>query len=203
MSEHHHDHAETSLAFEIVETAMRELLIEKGVVGPDDVQQQIDHDEQLTPENGARFVARFWSNPAYREHALADGKAAAEELGLDMNVAPDLMILENTDRVHHVTVCTLCSCSPTFVIGPPPAWYKGPTYRKRVVHDPRGVLREFGTELPEDIEVRVVDTTTETRYLVVPRRPVGTEGWSEEQLAKLVTRESLFGVQEALGASQV
>lgn len=197
MSEHHHDHADISLEFEIVETAMRELLIDKGIIDADDVQQQIERDEQLTPENGARLVARFWSDPAYRERALADGKAAAEELGLDMNVAPDLVILENTDKVHHVTVCTLCSCSPTFVIGPPPAWYKGATYRKRVVRDPRGVLREFGTELPEDTEVRVVDTTTETRYLVVPKRPAGTENWSETQLASLVSRESLFGVQEA------
>ena len=198
-----HDHTghpphEASREFEILETAMRELLIESGVISAEDVQAQMEKDANIRPENGARIVARFWSDPAYRERALADGKAAAAELGIDMNVAPDLVMLENTPKLQHVTVCTLCSCSPMFVIGPPPAWYKGTAYRKRVVRDPRGVLAEWDNILPDDVEVRVVDVTTETRYLVIPVRPAGTEGWSEEELAKLVTRDSMFGVEQAL-----
>lgn len=197
-----HDHTEThpsevSPEFEIIETAMRELLIEKGVITEDDVTTQMAKDERIGPENGARIVARFWSDPAYRERALADGSAAAAETGLDMNVAPELVLLENTPQLQHVTVCTLCSCSPMFVIGAPPAWYKSTTYRKRVVRDPRGVLAEWGTHLPDEVEVRVVDVTTETRYLVIPVRPEGTEGWSEEDLAKLVTQDSMFGVEQA------
>ncbi|MCH8887326.1 MAG: nitrile hydratase subunit alpha [SAR324 cluster bacterium] len=201
MSDHGHtEHhpPEASPEFEIIETAMRELLIEKGVFSADDVNNQMEKDEQIRPENGARIVARFWSDPAFRERALADGKAAAAETGLDLNVAPDLVMLENTPQLQHVTVCTLCSCSPMFVIGPPPDWYKSTTYRKRVVRDPRGVLAEWNNVLPEDMEVRVVDVTTETRYLVIPLRPEGTEGWSEEELAKLVTRDSMFGVEQAL-----
>jgi nitrile hydratase len=206
MSDHTHDPGEghggghgplVSLEFEIVETAMRELLIEQGVISEERFEHQLAFDDRLTPDNGARLVARFWSDPAFRERALTDGKAAAEEIGLDMNVAPDLVFLENTPSLQHVVVCTLCSCSPTFVNGPPPAWYKGPVYRRRVVRDPRGVLKEWGTELGEEVEVRVTDTTTETRYLVVPVRPAGTEGWSEERLAALVTRDSMFGVEQA------
>lgn len=203
-----HDHTEhhppeASPEFEIIETAMRELLIEKGVISADDVNRQLERDEQIRPENGARIVARFWSDSAYRERALADGKAAAAEIGLDMNVAPDLVMLENTSKLQHVTVCTLCSCSPMFVIGPPPAWYKSTTYRKRVVRDPRGVLAEWDTILPNEVEVRVVDVTTETRYLVIPVRPEGTEGWSEVDLAKLVTRDSMFGVEQARRPGEV
>jgi nitrile hydratase len=199
MSDRSHEdaHRGASLEFEIIETAMRELLIEKGIVSEAELQRQEEEDEKKTPENGARIVAKFWSDPAFRERALADGKAAAAETGLDMNVAPDLVFLENTPSLHHVTVCTLCSCSPTFVLGPPPSWYKGTVYRKRVVRDPRGALKEFGTELPEDVEVRVVDVTTETRYLVIPVRPSGSEGMSEEELARLVNRESMFGVRLA------
>ncbi len=195
-----HDHTghhppEASPEFEIIETAMRELLIEKGVISADDVSQQMERDQNIRPENGARIVARFWSDPAYRERALADGKAAAAETGLDMNVAPDLVMQENTPKLQHVTVCTLCSCSPMFVIGPPPAWYKSTNYRKRVVRDPRGVLAEWDTILPDEVEIRVVDVTTETRYLVIPVRPEGTEGWSEDDLARMVTRDSMFGVE--------
>ena len=203
-----HDHTghhppEASPEFEIIETAMRELLIEKGVISENDVNTKIKAVENIRPENGARIVARFWSDPAYRERALADGKTAAAEIGLDMNVAPDLVMLENTPELQHVTVCTLCSCSPMFVIGPPPAWYKSITYRKRVVRDPRGVLAEWNNILPGEVEVRVVDVTTETRYLVIPVRPEGTEGWSEEELAKLVTRDSMFGVEQALRPGEV
>lgn len=192
-----HTHHGYGVPFEVVETALRELLHEKGVLSEAELAAQLERDAARTPENGARFIARFWSDPAFAERARQDPKAAAAELGFDLTVAPGLELLENTDRVHHVVVCTLCSCSPTFLIGPPPAWYKGPTYRKRVVRDPRGVLREFGTELGDEVEVRVVDTTTETRYLVIPPRPAGTEGWSEEALAGLVNRESMFGVTHA------
>ncbi len=203
-----HDHTghhppEASPEFEIIETAMRELLIEKGVIGADDVDKQMEADKNIRPENGARIVARFWSDPAFRTRALVDGKAAAAEIGLDMNVAPDLVMLENTPKLQHVTVCTLCSCSPLFVIGPPPAWYKSPNYRKRVVRDPRGVLAEWNNNLPGEVEVRVVDVTTETRYLVIPVRPEGTEGWSEEDLARLVTRDSMFGVEQARRPGEV
>ncbi len=205
MSEHAHGHhhRDYEVEFEIIETAMRELLLAKGVITEDELQHQLADDERRTPENGARFVARFWSDPAFAERARKDAKAAAAELGFDLTVAPGLELLENTDTVHHAVVCTLCSCSPTFLIGPPPAWYKGPVYRKRVVRDPRGVLREFGTELPESVALKVIDTTTETRYLVIPRRPEGTEGWSEERLARLVSRESLYGVQQALAPGQL
>jgi nitrile hydratase len=209
MSEHHghdphgHDHPEGHehrgyhVPFEVVETALRELLQTKGVITAAELQAAIEAEERRTPENGARFIARFWSDPAFAARARRDAKAAAAELGFDLTVAPGLQVLENTDAVHHVTVCTLCSCSPTFLIGAPPAWYKGSTYRKRVVRDPRAVLAEWGTHVPDRTELRVVDTTTETRYLVIPKRPPGTEGWSEQRLARLVTRDSMYGVEPA------
>lgn len=203
MSEHHehehgaegHEHRGYGVPFEVVETAMRELLEAKGVITAAELEQTLDDEAHRTPENGARFVARFWSDPAFAERARADAKAAAAELGFDLTVAPGLELLENNEAVRHVTVCTLCSCSPTFLIGPPPAWYKGPIYRKRIVRDPRAVLAEWGTQVSDTTELRVVDTTTETRYLVIPQRPPGTENWSEERLARLVTRDSLFGVE--------
>jgi len=203
MSDHsHHSHPEGQqhrgygVPFEVVETAMRELLQAHGVITAAELDQAIADEDARTPENGARFVARFWSDPGFAERARRDAKAAAAELGLDLTVAPELELLENTDDTHHVTVCTLCSCSPTFLIGPPPAWYKGGPYRKRIVREPRAVLAEWGTHLPERTALRVVDTTTETRYLVIPKRPAGTEGWSEERLARLVTRDSLYGVEQ-------
>ncbi len=199
MSDHHHpeghEHHGYKVAFELVETAMRELLIEQGVITAAELDETIAVEERKTPDNGARFVARFWADPAFAARARTDAKAAAAELGFDLTVAPGFELLENDAQVHHVLVCTLCSCSPTFLIGPPPDWYKGPVYRKRVVRDPRAVLQEFGTELPESTELRVVDTTTETRYMVIPPRPPGTEGWSEERLAALVNRESLYGTR--------
>ncbi|HKI96908.1 MAG TPA: nitrile hydratase subunit alpha [bacterium] len=203
MSEHHdhaegHEHRGYGVPFEVVETAMRELLQTKGIITAAELAQSIVDEDARTPENGARFVARFWSDPAFAGRARADAKAAAAELGFDLTVAPGLELLENTDAVRHVTVCTLCSCSPTFLIGPPPAWYKGTTYRKRIVRDPRAVVAEWGTHVPDSTELRVVDTTTETRYLVIPQRPAGTDGWSEERLARLVTRDSLFGVEDPL-----
>jgi nitrile hydratase len=211
MSGHHghdHDHAEGNLhrgygvPFEVVETALRELLHAQGVVSEAELADMLALEGRRRPENGARLVARFWADPAFAARARADAKAAAAELGFDLTVAPGLELLENTDAVHHVVVCTLCSCSPTALIGPPPDWYKGVEYRKRVVRDPRGVLHEWGADPPDTTEVRVVDTTTETRYLVIPRRPAGTAGWSEERLARLVTRDSLYGVEEAREAGE-
>ena len=147
-----------------------------------------------TPADGARVVARAWVDPAYKERLLADGRAAARELGIDPGPAPVLVAVENTDRVHHMVVCTLCSCYPRGLLGPPPDWYKSLPYRSRAVSDPRGVLAEFGTTLDDDVELRVLDSTADMRYLVIPRRPDGTEDLTEDELAALVTRDSMIGV---------
>ena len=204
----HHDHSHDPHApieeaggptteHEILEIALRELLIEKGVFTPADLNSQIEDDASRTPAQGARFVARYWSDPGFRERALANGKKAAAEIGINVNVAPDLAIVENTPDLHHVIVCTLCSCYPTAILGSPPAWYKSKAYRARLVKNPREVLAEFGTTLPDNAELRVVDSTAEIRYLVVPARPEGTEHLNEEQLAELVTRDSMIGVTQA------
>jgi nitrile hydratase len=200
---HGHRHRQYGVPMEVVETALRELLAAKGIIDPERLRHTEEALERRRPENGARFVARFWSDPAFAARARADAVAAAAELGYDLSTGPELVVLENDARVHHVTVCTLCSCSPTNLIGSPPAWYKGEAYRRRVVRDPRGVLAEWGTHLPASTELRVVDTTTETRYLVIPQRPAGTEGWSEERLAKLVTWDSMYGVELPLEPAQV
>jgi nitrile hydratase alpha subunit len=181
----------------LLEMAVRELLIEKGVFTAADVTRQIDDMDSRTPAQGARLVARFWTDARFRELALRDGKAAARALGIGMISAPELAILENTPDLHHVVVCTLCSCYPRDVLGVPPAWYKSKEYRSRVVADPRGVLKEFGTILPETTEIRVVDSTADLRYLVVPVRPQGTERLSEAQLSELVSRDSMIGVAPA------
>jgi nitrile hydratase len=182
------------LNFLLLEMAVRELLVEKGVFSAQDVTREIEDMDARVPMAGQRLVARFWTDAAFRAEALRDGKAAAESMGVDLSVAPQLAILENTPRLHHVVVCTLCSCYPRAVLGLPPAWYKSADYRSRVVREPRAVLEEFGLKLPASVEVRVVDSTAEMRYLVVPVRPAGTEGLSAEQLAELVTRDSMIGV---------
>jgi nitrile hydratase len=182
------------LNFLLLEMAVRELLVEKGVFAAEDVMRQIEDQDARVPMGGQRMVARFWTEPEFRRQALADGKAAAEAMGIDMSVAPALVVLENTSRLHHVVVCTLCSCYPRAVLGLPPAWYKSKDYRSRVVREPRAVLEEFGVALPTDVEIRVVDSTADMRYLVVPVRPADTEGLSAEQLAGLVTRDSMIGV---------
>ncbi len=207
MSEHGHDHAEHLPVTEgdepvtehhILEAAIRELLIEKEVIAAAELNRVIEALETRTPALGAKIVARMWTDPEYRELALKDGKAAAEqELGIDLVQAPDLIVLENQPRLHHVVVCTLCSCYPTQVLGASPTWYRSKAYRARVVQEPRAVLSEFGTELPGDVEIRVVDSTAEVRYLVVPMRPSGTEGMSREELEALVNRDSLIGVTQA------
>jgi len=178
--------------------ALEELLVEKGVVSREDVRAHVDWLVSRTPADGARLVARAWVDPAFKTRLLADARAAALELGLDPGPSPIVAAVENTDEVHHMVVCTLCSCYPRALLGPPPAWYKSLAYRSRAVSDPRGVLREFGLELAEGVELRVLDSTADLRYLVLPRRPAGCEAMSEEELVGLVTRDSMIGVAEPL-----
>jgi nitrile hydratase len=180
--------------YALLERAVRELLIAKGVFAADDLRRQIDLTDSRNPSQGARLVARAWTDPAFKQRLLADAKKAAAEIGVDCSNAPDVVVLENTPKRHHLVVCTLCSCYPKAILGIPPAWYKSVEYRARAVKDPRGVLAEFGTALEHNVEVRVVDSTADLRYLVLPMRPAGTEGWSEEKLAALVTRDSMIGV---------
>lgn len=186
----------------LLERALRELLIEKGIFNAADIQRQIETTESRTPELGAKVVAHAWVNPDYKRALLVDAKSAIEGfLGIDLNLTPDLVVVENTPKLHHVICCTLCSCYPKAVLGIPPAWYKSTEYRSRVVAEPRAVLREFGTALADDIEIRVVDSTADTRYIVLPLRPAHTEGMNEAQLSRLVTRDSLIGVMPALEPS--
>jgi nitrile hydratase subunit alpha len=179
--------------YQALEIAVRELLVGKGIVSADDVRRAVEAMDARTPAQGARVVARAWTNPAYKARLLADGTAAVRELGIDM-ATTRLIVVENTPALHNLVVCTLCSCYPRMVLGLPPDWYKSRAYRSRAVREPRAVLREFGTELPPGMAVRVHDSTADMRYLVLPERPAGTEGWSEEQLAQLVTRDSMIGV---------
>ncbi len=206
MSDHHHDHDhphdhepitngdEPAAATRV--RALEELLVEKGVIRREDVREGVDWLVSRSPADGARLVARAWVDPEFKQLLLADARAAALELGLGTGPAPVLVALENTDEVHHLVVCTLCSCYPRGLLGPPPDWYKSLPYRSRAVSDPRGVLREFGLDLGDDVELRVVDSTADIRYLVVPARPQGTEGMSEDELAALVTRDSMIGVAQ-------
>ena len=202
MSDHDHDHPHEPVTTEgepaaaARARALERLLVEKGVVSREDVRRAIDWLVSRSPADGARLVARAWLDPAYKERLLADAREAALELELDPGSSPVVIALENTDAVHHLVVCTLCSCYPRALLGPPPDWYKSLSYRSRAVSDPRGVLTEFGVELDEDVEVRVVDSTADVRYLVIPRRPVGTEAMSEDELAALVTRDSMIGVAQ-------
>jgi nitrile hydratase len=181
--------------------AIRDLLLEKKILTPQDIQEQIDYQEQRSPANGARIVARAWSDPAFKARLIADPKAACAEMGIDATSLNEFVVLENTEKVRHIVVCTLCSCYPSPILGRPPDWYKSLNYRSRAVNDPRGVMREFGQDVGSDVEVRVHDSTADIRYLVLPLRPRGTEKMSEAQLAKLVTRDSMIGVVDALPAS--
>ena len=176
--------------------ALEELLVEKGVIRREDVRAGIDWLVSRSPADGARLVARAWVDPEFKRRLLGDAREAALELGLDPGPSPVVVAVENTDAVHHVVVCTLCSCYPRALLGPPPDWYKSLAYRSRTVADPRGVLTEFGVELGELVELRVLDSTADIRYLVIPRRPVGTEELSEDELAALVTRDSMIGVAQ-------
>jgi nitrile hydratase len=174
--------------------ALESLLVEKGLVDPAALDAIVDHFEhKVGPRNGARVVARAWTDPAYKARLMTDATAAIAELGYSGGQGDHMIVVENTPQVHNVVVCTLCSCYPWPVLGLPPVWYKSSPYRSRVVIDPRGVLREFGTELPADTEVRVWDSTAEIRYLVLPERPADTEGLDEDALAALVTRDGMIG----------
>ena len=192
MSEH--DHSPLS-DIELRVRSLESLLVEKGLVDPQALDVLIDtYETKVGPRNGARVVARAWTDPEYREWLLADAGAAIASLGYRGRQGEDMRVLVNTGQVHNLVVCTLCSCYPWTVLGLPPVWYKSPPYRARAVRDPRGVLADFGVELPAETEVRVWDSTAELRYLVLPRRPSGTEGMGEEELATLVTRDSMIGV---------
>ena len=180
--------------------AIRELLIEKGVLTQNDIQRQLDYMETKSPANGARLVARAWTDADFKARLLADPKKACAEMGIDATSMNEFVVLENTDSVRNLVVCTLCSCYPRPILGRPPDWYKSFNYRSRAVNDPRGIIREFGQDLADSVEVRVHDSTADIRYLVLPLRPPGTEHMSKEDLAKLVTRDSLVGVVDPLPA---
>lgn len=197
-----HDHSDQSQIdrpgyYDMLETAVRELLIERKLIGPDEIRQQIELLDSRTPALGAKIVARAWVDAAFRARLLADGRAACEELGISFYDDTGLIVLENTNKVHNLIVCTLCSCYPRPVLGLPPDWYKQKPYRARAVSEPRAVLSEFGTIIPEEVEIRVSDSTAMVRYLVLPMRPPGTEDYDEEQLAALVTRDTMIGVVPA------
>ncbi len=203
-SEHHHTghrHDHPGVADDITLSerarrmlAMEELLVQKGVIGPNDVQRVRDVIAARSPTDGARVVARAWIDPDFRRRLLKDPRAALAQMGFPPVSGAKLVLVENTEKVHHLVVCTLCSCYPTSLLGPPPDWYKSFAYRSRAVVDPRGVMREFGLEVSEQVEVRVVDSTADLRYLVLPLRPEGSEEMEEEDLVALVTRDSLVGV---------
>lgn len=204
---HGHPHAPITDGSESPEArrarALEELLVEKGVVTSEEVRARIDWLVSRTPADGARLVARAWVDEEFKLRLLADAREAALELGLDPGPSPVVVAVENTEQVHHLVVCTLCSCYPRALLGPPPAWYKSLTYRSRAVFDPRGVVREFGLELDPEVELRVLDSTADIRYLVLPRRPPGTEEMSEEELAGLITRDSMIGVADPLTPAAV
>jgi nitrile hydratase subunit alpha len=187
------DQDDTLTYWRAMEIAVRGLLIDKGIITADEVRRQVEEMDHRTPLQGARVVARAWTDPQYRELLLSDGNAACEQLGIDRGPYK-LVVVENSESVHNIIVCTLCSCYPRWLLGLPPDWYKSRNYRSRVVNTPREVLLEFGTPVPDDVTVRVHDSTADMRYLVLPRRPAGTEGWPEEKLAQLVTRDSMIGV---------
>jgi nitrile hydratase alpha subunit len=185
----------------LLQTAIRELLDEKGIITADALHRQIDYQDSLTPAIGGKIVAKAWLDPAFKKKLLADPlKTINESFELDITTPLDLVVLENTPTVHNVVVCTLCSCYPRMLLGIPPAWYKSIDYRARIVVEPRKVLAEFGTHLPEDVEVRVSDSTADLRFLVLPYQPAGTEGLSEAELADLVTRDSMIGTSLPLSA---
>ena len=208
--DHHHDHGDGAPYrhpprpdtddrigyYQAMEIAVRDLLIEKGVITAEDVRRAIEAMDARTPAQGGRIVARAWLDPAFKARLLADGNAAAAELGIDAGPYK-LIVVENTPKLHNMIVCTLCSCYPRMVLGLPPDWYKSRAYRSRAVREPRAVLREFGTAIPDNVELRVHDSTADCRYLVLPERPGGTEKMSEAELAALVTRDSMIGVARA------
>jgi nitrile hydratase len=195
--DHDHDHPGDERGppsdHEVLSRAMQELLEERGVVTAEQIRRRMEQFDKDFPTRGARVIAHAWVDGEFKKRLLADGKAACAEFGIDLE-ADRLIAVENTPEVHNVVVCTLCSCYPRALLGMPPTWYKSENYRKRVVRDPRGVLKEFGTVLPENVTVRVHDSNADMRYVVVPMRPRQTEGWDEERLARILTRDALVGV---------
>ena len=179
--------------FQLMEISLRELLVEKGVVTEEELAEEVEAMRKRGYERGARVVARAWVDRDYKQRLLEHGTKACEELGLEVP-ALKLLVVENTPEVHNAIVCTLCSCYPRMLLGIPPEWYKSRNYRSRMVREPRTVLAEFGLEIPERVAIRVHDSTADMRYLVLPLRPPGTEGWSEERLASIVTRDCMIGV---------
>ena len=197
VEDHVHDQPMSEVALRSV--AIEALLAEKGLLTADQVQQQVNLMDGRSPADGARVVARAWADPEFKARLLADSRSALAEMGINLpEETPHLTVVENTEDVHHLVVCTLCSCYPRMLLGRPPDWYKSLAYRARAVSDPRGVMAEFGTELADGVPVTVLDSTADMRYLVLPRRPAGTEGMSEEELASLVSRDSMIGVTDAL-----
>ena len=206
MSGDHHDHdhdhegmlEDQELSYRAKRSlAIQELLIDKGLMTRESIQHKMDIMASRSPTDGARIIARAWVDPDFKARLVADTRSAVAELGYILAPESQLAVMENTSSVHHIVVCTLCSCYPTSLLGPPPDWYKSFAYRSRAVSDPRGVMREFGLDLDESVEVRVVDSTADLRYVVLPVRPAGTEDMSEEELAKLVNRDSMIGVTNA------
>ena len=184
---------ETQGYYKRMQAAVEELLVLKGIVTREEIEREVEAMDGRDYRRGAKMVARAWVDPAYKARMLANGSAAAEELGL--SVGPlHLVVVENTPKVHNVIVCTLCSCYPRTLLGPPPPWYKSLEYRSRTVREPRKVLAEFGTRVPDDVQIRVHDSTADMRYMVLPMRPKGTEGWDEARLAGIVSRDSMIGV---------
>jgi nitrile hydratase len=193
--DHDHEHQEVPSDLTLRVKALESLLVEKGLVDPAALDALVDtYEHKVGPRNGARVVARAWTDPSYKQRLLEDASAAIGEFGFSGRQGEHMVVVENTPTVHNMVVCTLCSCYPWPVLGLPPVWYKSAPYRSRAVIDPRGVLREFGVEVPDDVEVRVWDSTAELRYLVLPERPAGTEKLSEDELAALVTRDAMVGV---------
>jgi nitrile hydratase len=200
--DHHHGHnhphdpievSEGAGEYEIMVHAIKELLIEKGVITGEDIRKTLEFMDTRTPALGAKVVARAWTDPEFKKRLLANGTAAVAEMGIPMGDA-ELIVVENSKDVHNVIVCTLCSCYPRTVLGLPPDWYKSRNYRSRMVVEPRAVLKEFGTQLPESVTLRTHDSNADMRYLVLPERPAGTAGWSQEQLAAIVSRDCMVGV---------
>jgi nitrile hydratase subunit alpha len=195
----HDDHQAIPSDLALRTKSLESLLVEKGLVDPAALDVMVDaYEHKIGPRNGARVIARAWTDPAFKQRLLSDGAAALREFGYGGTQGEDTLVVENTARVHNVVVCTLCSCYPWPLLGLPPVWYKSAPYRSRTVIDPRGVLREFGLAVPDDVEVRVWDSTAELRYLVLPERPSGSEHLSEDDLAALVSRDSMIGVAKAV-----
>lgn len=198
--EHEHDHQVVPDDIALRVRALESILVEKEMIDPAQLDAVVDtYENRIGPRNGAQVVARAWSDPDYKARLLEDGTAAIAELGFDGAQGEHMVVVENTPEVHNLVVCTLCSCYPWPTLGLPPVWYKSSAYRSRAVIEPRAVLREFGVELAEDVEVRVWDSTAEVRYLVLPERPAGTEALGEPELAELVTRDSMVGVARVAG----